>query len=67
MTRKNKYQSVRYIDINSLNKIFKNNYGGTYHIDTRDRSDSDSSTDDEISGWFQKKNIKSDSDSDFFK
>ena len=65
MTRKNKYQSVRYIDINSLNKIFKNNYGGTYHIDTRDRSDSDSSTDDEISGWFQKKNIKSDSDSDF--
>lgn len=56
-SKKNKYQSVRYIDINPLNRVFNNTTSDT--ID----SSSDSSTDDEISSWFAKK-YDSDSDSD---
>lgn len=50
--RKNKYQSIRYIDIGPLNKIFNNNIN---KIDINHRSDSDSTTDEEINSWFQKK------------
>lgn len=46
-SKKNKYQSVRYIDINPLNRIFNS---------TRNLSDSDESTDEEISEWFSRKN-----------
>jgi hypothetical protein len=45
-SKKNKYQSVRYIDINPLNRIFNS---------TINLSDSDYSTDEEISEWFSKK------------
>lgn len=63
-SKKNKYQSVRYIDINPLNRIFKDNYNALYNHKDNDSYDSDSSTDEEINGWFQKKN-DSDSDIDF--
>lgn len=56
-SRKYKYQSVRYIDINPLNRIFKQQNRLSNHGSDR----SDSSTDEEINSWFQKKN---DSDSD---
>ncbi|AYV85011.1 MAG: hypothetical protein Satyrvirus2_22 [Satyrvirus sp.] len=58
--KKNKYQSFRYIiDIDSLSKIFKENYDDPYKIDNimdENDDDSDSSTDEEISNWFQNKN-----------
>lgn len=54
-SKKNKYQSVRYIDIDPINRIFKNNYidKNSNIVDIYD--DSDSSSDDEINNWFQKK------------
>ena len=64
-SRKNKYQSVRYIDISPLNKIFKNNYSSGFNNESNYCSDSESSTDEEINSWFQKKNeYTTDSDDD---
>ncbi|BCS83139.1 hypothetical protein QLL95_gp0984 [Cotonvirus japonicus] len=62
-SRKYKYQSVRYIDIDPLGKIFKNNYSNlsTYY-DINDNNDSESSTDEEINSWFSKKNNMDDAD-----
>lgn len=57
-SRKYKYQSVRYIDINPLQRLFKHNIKSFNSNCTNDYSDS--STDEEINGWFQKKNIDSD-------
>lgn len=57
-SKKNKYQSVRYIDINPLNRIFKNNNNNNnsrIYQNNNDSSSSDSSTDEEINEWFQKK------------
>jgi hypothetical protein len=54
--KKNKYQSVRYIDINPLNRIFKNNYNDEFNNLKNSSNDSDSTTDEEISNWFQHKN-----------
>lgn len=55
-SKKNKYQSVRYIDINPLYRIFRNNNEhDDYNYNDYDKSDS--STDEEINNWFQKKNI----------
>lgn len=56
-SRKNKYQSVRYIDINPLNRIFNQNQSN----ENFDTTDSDSSTDEEISEMFSNK-YGSDSD-----
>lgn len=55
-TRKNRYESSRYIDINQINKIFRGNNNNTVVIGNKlDNSDTDSSTDEEISGWFKKR------------
>jgi len=60
-SKKNQYQSVRYIDINSLNKLFRNEYNHLYN--NLYNGDSDSSTDEEINSLFQK---KCDSDDESF-
>lgn len=54
-SRKNRYQSVRYIDVNSVNRLFNNNN----YISNNFNNESDSSTDEEINDWF-KKNVSSD-------
>lgn len=59
-SKKNKYQSVRYIDINPLNRIFNRQENNNYNI--RESHDSDESTDDEINSWFQKKYESDDED-----
>lgn len=51
-SKKNKYQSVRYIDINQVGKIIQNNWS-----DNDDGDNSDASTDDEINSWFKKDDI----------
>ncbi len=53
-SKKNRYQSVRYIDLDPLNRIFRSNY---YRQDDNrfDDNSDDSTTDEEISNWFQKK------------
>ena len=66
-SNKNKYQSVRYIDLNPLSRIFNqksddnyvddNNYNGYY---------SSESTDEETNGWFQKKSYSDEGDDGFF-
>ncbi len=67
-SKKNKYHSVRYIDINPLNKLFKDNYNKDdtpSSFNEFDKQESDSSTDEEINSWFQSmKHIDSDSDSE---
>lgn len=50
--KKSEYQSVRYIDINSISRIFRNT-GNNVLNDSSDDSKSDSS-DEEISSWFKK-------------
>lgn len=61
--KKNRYQSVRYIDIRPLKNILTKNDYGTSHTYDPLYSD-DESTDEEINSWFQKK-YNSDSDSDY--
>ena len=56
---KNKYQSVRYIDINSFKKYLKEHYDTYSENILNDKLDSESSTDEEINNWFKK---NSDSD-----
>ena len=60
-SKKNKYQSIRYIDIDPLGRIFKNynNNYDKYNLENNS-NDSDSSTDEEINGWFQNKNNSDD-------
>lgn len=58
-SRKYKYQSVRYIDIHPLHRILKKNERSLNTFYKEDLSES--STDEEVSGWFQKKEY-SDSD-----
>ncbi|XWV26302.1 hypothetical protein QJ857_gp0772 [Tupanvirus soda lake] len=54
--KKNKYHSVRYIDINPLNRIYKNSYNNQFNYNMDYNSnDSESSSDEEINSWFQKK------------
>jgi hypothetical protein len=56
-SKKNKYQSVRYIDINPLNRVFRtDNEYEKYNYNNKSDNESDSSTDEEINSWFQKKN-----------
>ena len=51
-SKKNRYHSVRYIDIDPLNRIFKSkNYESDFQIE--ENSD-DSLTDEEINSWFKK-------------
>lgn len=57
-SRKYKYQSIRYIDINPLQRLFKHN-GKSINLNFG-IDHSDSSTDEEINSWFQKKNDDSD-------
>lgn len=54
-SRRNKYQSIRYIDLAPYNHITKlnENNGNVYHL-TGYKSDSDSSTDEELNDWFKK-------------
>ena len=54
-SKNNKYQSIRYIDINPLNRIFNKN-NKIYDEHDYNNYESDSSTDEEINSWFQKKN-----------
>lgn len=49
-TKKNKYQSIRYIDINPINHLFQNEYDNKMSNDY----DSDESTDEEVNNWFRK-------------
>jgi len=56
-TRKNQYQSVRYIDINSF---YRSKNSDKYIHD----DNSDSSIDEEINSWFKKKDDSDDSDSE---
>lgn len=53
---KNRYQSVRYIDISQIDKLFKNNSAtsSTMLSHTNRFSSSEESTDEEINEWFQK-------------
>lgn len=60
-SKKNKYQSVRYIDINPLSRIFKENNNAVFSIGEEYDSD-ESSTDEEVSSWFQKKNNDDDNE-----
>lgn len=58
-SKKNKYQSVRYIDIDPYNRIFRDKYENSYtkyddNIDNK-QYNSDSSSDEEINNWFLKK------------
>lgn len=63
-SKKNKYQSVRYIDINPLNRIFNRNHDDDEFCPNYNY-DSDESTDEETNSWFQKKSY-SDNDDDTF-
>lgn len=57
--KKNRYRSIRYIDMNPLNKLFRDQY----HDESWNENRSDESTDDEVGSWFKKDN---DSDDDIF-
>lgn len=64
-SKKNKYHSVRYIDINPLNRIFKSSCNNKMQpvLKNNNSNDSNSSTDEEINDWFRKKeNSYSDSE-----
>lgn len=50
-TRKNKYQSVRYIDINSVDRLLRKQYNNSF--DSAD-DESEETTDEEINSWFRK-------------
>lgn len=50
-SKKNKYKSFRYIDINPLNRLFKTDY---YQFNQFNENSDDSTTDEEDSSWFQK-------------
>lgn len=65
-SKKNRYHSVRYIDINPLNRIFKNNHNTKLHhaLKNNNSYESESSTDDEINGWFLKKCESDDDEND---
>jgi len=54
-SKKNKYQSVRYIDIDPLSRIFKNFDSCNQPSLKNSSNDSDSTTDEEINCWFQNK------------
>lgn len=64
-SKKNKYQSIRYIDIDPISRVLKN-YNNNYYeygskINRNDSdNDSDSETDEEINGWFKNKNNSDD-------
>lgn len=49
-SKKNKYHSVRYIDLDPLTRIFRYKYNNSNDYE----NDSESSTDEEINSWFQK-------------
>lgn len=53
-SRKNKYQSVRYIDIDPWRRIMKNDSINRYNPNTNMAYESEESTDEEINQWFQK-------------
>ncbi|AAV50681.1 hypothetical protein [Acanthamoeba castellanii mimivirus] len=63
-SRKYQYQSVRYIDIDQLGKLFcNNNVGSNTYCYQNESDDTESSTDEEISSWFRKDEFEfSDSD-----
>lgn len=51
-SRKNKYQSVRYIDVHPLSKVFKENYDSScVIINNMDNSNDSSSSDEELNNW----------------
>ncbi|ANB50594.1 hypothetical protein [Powai lake megavirus] len=52
-SKKNKYQSVRYIDIDSLSRIFNDKYVNNTNNFVKPEYDSES-TDEEIDSWFRK-------------
>ena len=58
-SRKYKYQSVRYIDLNPLNRILKNEKP---YNQFNDSEHSESSTDEETNSWFKKRNEYSDNE-----
>lgn len=62
-SKKNRYQSIRYIDINPLTRLFKNNDREKYN-DMRNYSDDSSTTDEEINALFSKKNNSDSENSD---
>lgn len=55
-SRRNKYQSIRYIDLAPYNHITKlnGNNGNVYHLETGCGADTESSTDEELNNWFRK-------------
>lgn len=62
-SKKNKYQSVRYIDIEPLRRIMKNSTDNNrYDPYNNMNNDSDESTDEEINEWFKKSNTSPASD-----
>ncbi|AGF85342.1 hypothetical protein QJ854_gp440 [Moumouvirus goulette] len=58
-SKKNKYQSVRYIDIDPINRIFKSKYNSENNFFRLKDYDSES-TDEEIDSWFRKEDDLSD-------
>lgn len=64
VTKKNMYQSVRYIEIDPLLRIFKNknNISNCIVSNSNNSNDTESSTDEEISGWFRNGCASSDSE-----
>lgn len=60
--RKNRYRSVRYVDVSQLNKVFNKKDCNIHNI-KNNVSDSESTTDEEISSWFQQRNVSDDENS----